>query len=208
MTSLREAIFFNAKRIFGNIVSLKFAGISQSVLNLSVLFMIVTLVACFTPILYKEEEIRSEQKIPLPFTVFVFLYSSTYLFVKSGKSHKRTYVGWVTKKGDIFVGGIDHNLQKILPEVLIKAKLQKDDHANPSLLILKVSLCKTLHQTTEFTIKNQYKYLMRLYFFQNDHIVIFYSAHNGKNMYYKISTHPEDITSWSVGKKRIINHQK
>ena len=165
MTSLREAIFFNAKRIFGNIVSLKFAGISQSVLNLSVLFMIVTLVACFTPILYKKKEIRSEQKIPLPSQI-LFSYTQVHsFFVKSGKSHKRTYVGWVTKKGDIFVGGIDHNLQKILPEVLIKAKLQKDDHANPSLLILKVSLSKTLHQTTEFTIKNQYKYLMRLYFF-------------------------------------------
>ena len=82
----------------------------------------------------------------------LFPYTQVAFFVKSGKSHKRTYVGWVTKKGDIFVGGIDHNLQKILPEVLIKAKLQKDDHANPSLLILKVQSSSELLKVHCFTV--------------------------------------------------------
>ena len=55
-----------------------------------------------------------------------------------GPRQKRTYVGWVNKFGDILVGGIDHNTGKVLPEVTLKKHLNKDDHANPSLMILQV----------------------------------------------------------------------
>jgi hypothetical protein len=58
----------------------------------------------------------------------------------------------VNKFGDILVGGIDHNTGKVLPEVTLKKHLNKDDHANPSLMILQVmsnyyrvsQVCKTL----------------------------------------------------------------
>jgi hypothetical protein len=34
------------------------------------------------------------------------------------------------------IGGFDHETLAVMPEVTIKAKLQKDDHANPSLLVI------------------------------------------------------------------------
>ena len=54
----------------------------------------------------------------------------------SGPQHKRTYVGWVNSLGDIMIGGFDHETLVVMPEVTIKAKIQKDDHANPSLLVI------------------------------------------------------------------------
>ena len=30
--------------------------------------------------------------------------------------------------------------------------------------------------------------------------MIFYSAHNGKSMYYRVSERPEDISEWGKGK--------
>jgi hypothetical protein len=79
-------------------------------------------------------------------------------------------VGWVNSLGDIMVGGFDHEARSVLPEITIKAKLQKDDHANPSLLIL-----------------------------ETGHIVIFYSAHNGHAMFFRVSKQPEDISAWGKG---------
>jgi len=76
----------------------------------------------------------------------------------------------VTKEGDILIGGIDHDDEFLLEPFLIKKKLQKDDHANPSILIL-----------------------------QDGKIAIFYSAHNGKNMYFRVSKFSEDISSWGKG---------
>ena len=73
------------------------------------------------------------------------------------------------------VGGFDHETSNILPEITIKAKLQKDDHANPSLVVL-----------------------------DSGHVVIFYSAHNGNTMFFKISKHPEDISVWGKGKHKLL----
>ena len=59
-------------------------------------------------------------------------------------------MGWVNNFGDILVGGIDHNTGKVLPEVMLKKRLNKDDHANPSLLILQV--CQTwVFPSADFT---------------------------------------------------------
>ena len=88
----------------------------------------------------------------------------------SGSQYKRTFVGWVNSLGDIMVGGFDHETMSVLPEITIKAKLQKDDHANPSLLIL-----------------------------ETGHIIIFYSAHNGNIMFFRVSKLPEDIGAWGKG---------
>ena len=53
--------------------------------------------------------------------------------------NKRTYIGYVNKKGDIMVNVIDHESNKVMKEVTLKPKLNKDDHANPSLIMLDVS---------------------------------------------------------------------
>ncbi len=57
-----------------------------------------------------------------------------------GSQRKRTYVGWVNNLGDILIGGIDHESNKLLPEVTLRKRLNKDDHANPALLILQVMI--------------------------------------------------------------------
>ena len=59
-----------------------------------------------------------------------------------GPKQQRTYIGWVNNFGDILVGGIDHQTGKLLPEVTIKKHLNKDDHANPSIMILQVRVTK------------------------------------------------------------------
>ena len=57
-----------------------------------------------------------------------------------GSLHKNIYIGWVNKNGDIIIGCIDYNSFKPLKEFVIKKELQKDDHANPSILILQVCI--------------------------------------------------------------------
>jgi hypothetical protein len=79
----------------------------------------------------------------------------------------KTYTGWVNKKGDIIIASYDHDTKKDVENVLYSG-LQTDDHSAPSILI------------------------------RNDgRIMVFYSAHVGKLMFYKISNKPEDISSWS-----------
>ena len=41
--------------------------------------------------------------------------------------------------------------------------------------------------------------LLPFHFFQDGRVIVFYSAHNGKNMFYRISEKPEDISSWGQG---------
>lgn len=80
--------------------------------------------------------------------------------------HNRTYVGWLTGRGDVRIGAYDHS-NGTLTSVLIKPSLQQDDHANPS-----------------------------LYFPADGRATIFYSAHNGTTMYYRTMEVAEDITSF------------
>ena len=87
--------------------------------------------------------------------------------------YKRTYVGWVNKKGDIKIGYYD-NVTKKIETGTLKNKLNRNDHANPAILIRK-----------------------------DRHIIVFYSAHNGNKMFFRISKAPEDISSW--GREMSIN---
>ena len=69
------------------------------------------------------------------------MINNCFLLCK-GPKQQRTYIGWVNNFGDILVGGIDHQTGKLLPEVTIKKHLNKDDHANPSIMILQVRVTK------------------------------------------------------------------
>lgn len=89
--------------------------------------------------------------------------------------YKRTYIGWVNKAGDIIIAYYDHNTKKIATYIL-KEKLEGDDHANPSIFI------------------------------RNDgRFMVFYSAHCGPQMYYRISKNPEDISLWNEEMKLGTN---
>lgn len=78
----------------------------------------------------------------------------------------RTYVGYVTSAGDIEVLSIDNGTGR-LTRTVIRPRFQADDHAAPGIIIA-----------------------------PNGSVVVFYSMHSGPNMYYRVSTRPEDISSF------------
>ncbi len=81
-------------------------------------------------------------------------------------AHTRTYVGWVDLEGDIKVSSYDHGTGARVTAVL-QARLQKDDHANPSIQVR-----------------------------PDGRLVVYYSRHVGPSMHYRVSSQPEDVTSW------------
>lgn len=81
-------------------------------------------------------------------------------------AHTRTYVGWVDHEGDVKVSSFDHSTRERVTAVL-QARLNQDDHASPSLLVR-----------------------------PDGRLVVFYSRHVGPAMHYRVSTRPEDVTSW------------
>jgi BNR repeat-containing family member/Concanavalin A-like lectin/glucanases superfamily/PKD domain len=79
-----------------------------------------------------------------------------------------TYVGWVDLDGDIKVMSYDHSTEERTTAVL-QARLNRDDHANPSILVLPPP---------------------------DGRIVVFYSAHVGPEMYYRVSSAPKSVRAW------------
>lgn len=89
-------------------------------------------------------------------------------------AHERLYVGWVNSKGDIEVASYDLATKETVKSVLHE-KLNKDDHANPGILIR-----------------------------PDGRLMVFYTAHSHAKvpMYYRVSEQPEDVRSW--GEERAI----
>lgn len=84
-----------------------------------------------------------------------------------------TYTGYVNKNGDIVISKFDNATKEITYNVLHSA-LQVDDHAAPSILIR-----------------------------PDGRLMVFYSAHTGDSMFYRISTNSEDISLF--GDEKNIN---
>jgi hypothetical protein len=81
-------------------------------------------------------------------------------------AHNRTYTGWVAPDGSIQVASYDHRSgQRVI--ATLKARLQIDDHDNPSILIR-----------------------------PDGHLLVFWSTHAGPTMWYRRSARPEDVTAW------------
>ena len=83
-------------------------------------------------------------------------------------TQNQTYVGWVNSSGDVQVGSYNHSTDT-MSIVTLHPALQFDDHAAPSILIR-----------------------------PDGRLMVFYSAHGGASMFYRLSTNPEDISSWGV----------
>ena len=83
-------------------------------------------------------------------------------------AHTRTYVGWVDLEGDIKVSSYDHATGDRVTATL-QARLNRDDHANPSIQVR-----------------------------PDGRLVVYYSRHVGPAMHYRVSSNPEDITSWGA----------
>ncbi|MET0761070.1 MAG: BNR-4 repeat-containing protein, partial [Thermoleophilaceae bacterium] len=89
--------------------------------------------------------------------------------------NNRTYVGWVDLEGDIKVSSFDHRSGERVTAVLA-ARLNRDDHANPSIHVR-----------------------------PDGRLVVFYSRHVGPAMHYRVSSQPEDISSWEAPQKLPVN---
>ena len=83
-------------------------------------------------------------------------------------AHTRTYAGWVDLEGDIKVSSYDHATGDRVTAVL-QARLNRDDHANPSIQVR-----------------------------PDGRLVVYYSRHVGPSMHYRVSSNPEDVTSWQA----------
>jgi hypothetical protein len=90
-------------------------------------------------------------------------------------TYRRTYLGWMTKEGDVMIGSYDHDSETV-DTMLIRERLQKDDHANPALHID-----------------------------EEGRIIIFYSAHNGEYMHYRVAEQVEHIGSFGMEMKIPVN---
>jgi len=78
----------------------------------------------------------------------------------------KTFVGWVDLEGDIKVMSYDHSSEQRVTAVL-QARLNQDDHANPSIHVR-----------------------------PDGRLMVFYSAHVGPRMHYRISTEAGSVRSW------------
>ena len=86
--------------------------------------------------------------------------------VTVARRHTRTFVGYITSSGDAEVAQFDHDTGELTREI-VKAELQVDDHANPSLLVR-----------------------------TDGRLMVFYCGHRGKWMVYRTSSVAEDIGKW------------
>ena len=94
----------------------------------------------------------------------------------------KIYSGWVAADGSIVVGSYDQETAEI-KQVNLFPTFNKDDHANPTFLIL-----------------------------PDKRIMVFFSAHNGKGfgeekpaIFYTTSKKPEDISEWETLQRKTEN---
>ena len=89
--------------------------------------------------------------------------------VRFTATRDRIYTGWVDSAGSIVVSSFDLESGE-LEEHVVQAEFNKDDHANPSLMVA-----------------------------PDGTVVVFYTSHGSdvsNAMYYRLSRAPEDITDW------------
>ncbi|MBN2565112.1 MAG: BNR-4 repeat-containing protein, partial [Candidatus Eisenbacteria bacterium] len=80
--------------------------------------------------------------------------------------HRRTYLGWVTSRGDIQVGSYDHGTGRVEIST-VRERFQQNDHASPALAVR-----------------------------PDGRLIVFYSSHRGDRVYYRESLEPENVASW------------
>jgi hypothetical protein len=81
-------------------------------------------------------------------------------------AHRRTYVGWLDTGGNVRVAAHDHDTDA-RTVAIVRHGLGIDDHGNPALLLR-----------------------------HDGRLQVFYSAHNGSAMHYRIAQSPEDVSAW------------
>jgi hypothetical protein len=80
--------------------------------------------------------------------------------------HRRTYVGWVSRSGDVTVASFDH-ASRHLERFVLRAGLSVDDHNSPGLLMG-----------------------------EDGHLTVYYTGPGRGRMLYRRTVRPEDVSSW------------
>lgn len=88
--------------------------------------------------------------------------------------NEKTYIGYVNNVGNVGILSYNHSLRDINTFTL-NAGFGVDDHVAPSILIR-----------------------------SDGYLVVFYTPHAGANIYYRISTNPEDISAWGVEQTVVV----
>jgi len=81
-------------------------------------------------------------------------------------AHDRTYVGWITRSGDVCVGQYDHDDGAVATATL-HADYEADDHDDPTVAVR-----------------------------PDGRLVVFYTRHGGPSVDYRVSTDPESVASF------------
>jgi len=80
--------------------------------------------------------------------------------------HDRTYVGWITRHGDIQVGQYDHDDGELATSDL-HVDFERDDHDDPTIAVR-----------------------------PDGRLVVFYTRHGGPAVHYRVSTRPESVAAF------------
>jgi hypothetical protein len=91
-------------------------------------------------------------------------------------SGERTYVGWIDRRGNVRIAAYDGRARRVEHGPVLKRRLGRDDHNNPSILIRR-----------------------------DGRLMVFFSPHSGhhlpppgvpRRMYYRVSRRPGDVRRW------------
>lgn len=100
-----------------------------------------------------------------------WIYPSLPYAVRHVGGQDKTYFGWVDNTGKVYVASYDHQ-NHVYVENMVHDWNHPSDHANPSLLIRS----------------------------SDNRVMVFLGGHNQANIYYLISTNPEDVSSFGATK--------
>ncbi|MEF8851107.1 MAG: BNR-4 repeat-containing protein [Haloarculaceae archaeon] len=86
--------------------------------------------------------------------------------VRHRGTHDRTYVGWITRHGDVRVGRYDHAAEAVAAATL-HADFEPDDHDDPTIAVR-----------------------------PDGRLLVFYTRHGGSAVHYRCSTAPESVAAF------------
>lgn len=101
--------------------------------------------------------------------------SGAYIFfgdpsaVRHNGTNDKTYLAYVNRSGGVIINAYDHTSESWDGEFTLKSGFQADDHINPTILVR-----------------------------DDGHIMVFYGAHSGTEVYLRISTNAEDISAFDA----------
>ena len=86
--------------------------------------------------------------------------------VRFRDARDRTYLGWITRLGDVQVAQYDHD-SRLLTTATLATRFAVDDHNNPVVVVR-----------------------------PDGRLMAFWSGHVGSRMYFRVTTQPADVSAW------------